>query len=107
MQDGKVTPFRLTPARATLTIRAIAKDTGKVILGDHALERMEQRDISDTEVYRILQVGDVLDQPVQTKLGEWKCKVVLRLKGNQSAGVVTIILHSGLLFAKTVEWETD
>ena len=76
-------------------IRAIAKDTSKVILGDHALERMELREISDTEVYRLLQIGDVLEDPKLTEFNEWKCKVVMKLKGNRSAGVVTIILHNG------------
>ncbi len=66
---------------------------------------MDEREISDIEVYRLLQTGQVLDEPMQTRRKEWKCKVVKRLKGNRQAGVVTIILHSGSLFAMTVEWE--
>jgi len=105
MSDGKVVPIQLSPARATILIRCVAAETANVILGDHALARMEQRSITDTEVYRILQCGDVLDVPTRTQHKEWKCKMVLKLKGNRTAGVVTIILHNGKLFAQTIEWE--
>jgi hypothetical protein len=46
-----------------------------------------------------------MDQPTRTERNEWKCKVVKQLKGNREAGAVTIILHNGKLFVKTVEWE--
>jgi len=100
-----VTPFRMRAERAQRIIREIAADTGKVIIGDHARERMELREISDIEVYRLLQTGHVMEEPTQTERKEWKCKVTKRLKGNREAGVVTVILHNGMLFAKTVEWE--
>ncbi len=103
--DRKVIPIGLRPGAAEKKIRELAADTDKVILSDHALERMEQREISDIEVYRILQKGHVMEEPTRTKQKEWQCKVVMRLKGNRDAGVVTIILHSGRLFVKTVEWE--
>ena len=105
MRTGEVVPIQLSPARATRLIRRIAEDTNNVILGDHALERMAERGISDIEVYRLLQHGDVLDIPTRTRRKEWKCKVVMKLKGNRTAGVITVILHNGKLFAKTVEWE--
>jgi len=105
MSDGKIVPLQLTPARATILVRRVAAETANVILGDHALERMAERTITDTEVYRILRFGDVLDVPTRTPQKEWKCKVVMRLKGNRTAGVVTIILHNGKLFAQTIEWE--
>jgi glucuronate isomerase len=76
-----------------------------VIIGDHAKQRMKEREISDIEVYRILQTGHVMEEPSQTERKEWKCKLVRALKGNREAGVVTIILHSKMLFVQTVEWE--
>jgi len=80
-------------------------DTSKVIIGTHALGRLAEREISDIELYRLLQTGHVMDQPTRTERNEWKCKVVKQLKGNREAGAVTIILHNGKLFVKTVEWE--
>ena len=97
--------FRLRPEKAQAIIREIAADTGKVVLGDHVRIRMAEREISDIEIYRILQTGHVMEAPTQTKHKEWKCKVTKKLKGTRDAGVVTIILHNRMLFAKTVEWE--
>ncbi len=57
------------------------------------------------EVYRILQTGHVMEEPTQTERKEWKCKIVKTIKGSREAGVVTVILQSGMLFAMTVEWE--
>jgi hypothetical protein len=44
-------------------------------------------------------------EPEATPREEWKCKMVLRLRGAREAGVVVIILKRGGLFVKTVEWE--
>jgi hypothetical protein len=105
MPNENVYPLTLSPARARALIAEIARDTSRVIIGDHAQARMEQRGISDVELYRILRCGDVLDDPSRTRHKEWKCKVVMRLKGSRVAGAVTIILHDGNLFVMTVEWE--
>lgn len=95
----------MRPERAQALVRAIAVDTSKVIIGDHAKQRMEEREISDIELYRILQSGHVMEEPSQTEYKEWKCKVVKTVKGNREAGVVTIILKNRMLFVQTVEWE--
>lgn len=79
--------------------------TENVVWGAHARQRMAERDILDVEVLRVLRQGFVDDRPELTELNEWKCKVTLKLRGSRTAGVVTIILHNGKLFVKTVEWE--
>ena len=101
----KVLQFRLRPEKAEQIIRETALDTSKVILGDHTRERIEERGISDIEIYRLLQTGHVFEDPVRTEQNEWKCKVIKKLKGTRDAGAVTIILHDGMLFVKTIEWE--
>ena len=100
-----VSPMRLTPAVAEKRIREAAKDSQNVILGNHARERMAERDIFDVDVFRTLRTGHVDDQPEKTEQGEWKCKATLKIRGGRTAGVVVIILISGKLFVKTVEWE--
>ena len=104
-KSAVVRQFRMRSERAQELVRSIAIDTSRVIIGDHARRRMAEREISDIEVYRILQTGHVMEEPSQTDMKEWKCKIVKTLKGNREAGVVTVILHSGMLFAMTVEWE--
>lgn len=103
--QGDLVNFRLTAKRAEQVIREIARDSANVILGYHAEERQHERDIFDEDVFRILRTGMVLESPVRTTRGEWKCKVVKRLRGNRDAGAVTIILLDGKLFVKTIEWE--
>ena len=50
-RQGTVVRFRLRPEKAQEIIRETAKDTANVILARHMLERIEERDISDIEVY--------------------------------------------------------
>ena len=104
-QKSSVVPYRLTIVMAEKRIRDAAIDSNNVILGHHAQERMEERGIYDVAVFEILRTGQVVGNPEKTENEEWKCKVVKKLKGAREAGVITVILHSGRLFVKTVEWE--
>jgi hypothetical protein len=97
--------MRLTPGVAEKRIREIAKVTDNVVFGDHARARMAEREILDVDVLKVLRTGFVDEQPELTEFNEWKCKITLKIRGGRTAGVVTIILHSGKLFVKTVEWE--
>ena len=97
--------MRLTAGIAQTRIREIAQASENVILGMHARQRMQEREIFDVDVLRVLRQGFVDGEPESTEFGEWKCKVTLKIRGSRTAGVVTIILHSGKLFVKTVEWE--
>lgn len=103
--NKSVAEFRLTPRVAESRINSAAKDSGNVIFGEHALQRMDERGIPDVQVLEILRTGIVPDKPERTEYGEWKCKVVKEIRGRRQAGVVTIILNNGRLFIKTVEWE--
>ena len=95
----------MTPTIAQGRIREIAKVTVDVVFGTHALQRMKEREINDMDAYRTLRTGFVDETPEQAAHGEWKCKVTLKIRGGRTAGVVTIILRSGKLFVKAVEWE--
>ena len=101
----KVTEMRLTSAIAEKRIHEIAMVTGNVILGKHAMDRMSERDITDADVFKVLRTGYVDDHPIRTNKDDWTCKITLQIRGSRIAGVVTIILHDGKLFVKTVEWE--
>lgn len=56
----------LTAAVAQKRIREIAQKTENVILGNHARERMSEREIFDIDVFRVLRQGYVDDAPEQT-----------------------------------------
>jgi hypothetical protein len=83
-----VTRYRLTPALAEQRVRKFAEASENIAWSSHALRRMNER-----------------GEPEGTAMGEWKCKMVHRLRGTREAGVVIIILKRGGLFIKTVEWE--
>lgn len=100
-----VAEMRLTVGVAQSRIRKIAEHSENVILGNHARERMAEREILDVDVFRVLRQGSIEGNPEKTERDEWKCKVTLKIRGGRSAGVITVILHNGKLFVKTVEWE--
>lgn len=106
MTHGSISPKRPRPQLLLRRIHHLAADSANVILSNHAIDRMAERDIIDVEVFRILRNGALSGEPEQTPKGEWKLKLVMRLRGNRDAGVVTIILHGNRkLLVKTVEWE--
>jgi Domain of unknown function (DUF4258) len=100
-----VSAFRLTCSVAEKRIHETASITERIIWGEHALKRMDERGITDVQVLEILRTGMVVDQPAKTERDEWQCKIIKELRGKRKAGVVVIILHKGRLFLKTVEWE--
>lgn len=100
-----VTPFRLTANMAEKRIRDAAVDTQRIKWSKHALDRMAERGFSDIDVLRMLREGGCFEPPEQTPRGEWKAKMVKKLRGARDAGTVVIILIDNCLLVKTVEWE--
>lgn len=100
-----VTRYRLTLAIAEARIKSTAQASENIKWSLHALSRMNEREIFDVDVLRILRRGVICGEPEETNSGEWKCKMVLRLRGTREAGAVLIILRKGALLIKTVEWE--
>jgi len=103
--EQSVARYRLTPAIAERRIKKLAENSENLKWSLHALERMELREIFDADVLRILRRGMISGDPEETPKGEWKCKMILRLRGSREAGTVVIILKKGGLLIKTVEWE--
>jgi len=98
-------PKTLNTKQAERLIESIAKNSDDVIFSHHALERMDERSISQQDVLRVLQSGMCGEAPHRDKKGNWKCKMIRHHKGNRDIGVVTVILRQGNLFIITVEWE--
>ncbi len=92
-------------------LRAIARfiateNTRNVFFTDHALERMEERDIPDVTVYRVLRNGHIKGDPEPGKNeGEWIIKICDAVRGRREVGVVTIVVNDKKLVITTVEWE--
>ena len=72
----------------------------------HVEGRMELRDIDHMMMFEVLRTGYLEGDIVPGKNpGEWKAKMVKKMKGNRELGVVTIVIRNTRLFIKTVEWE--
>lgn len=103
--NRNVTQYRLTANVAEQRIRQIALQSEKIKWSLHALDRMEEREIFDVDVLRVLRGGFISGPPEPQQAGEWKCKMTLKIRGTREVGVVAIILRTDGLFVKTVEWE--
>ena len=67
---------------------------------------MEDRDIPDVTVYRVLRDGHIKGDPEPGKnKGEGKIKVCDAVPGGREVGVVTIVVNNEKLVITTVEWE--
>ena len=104
--ERRVLPFRPRTEDLETTIHEIAKVDRYVYMGAHAKERLLDRGFTRVDAVRVLCRGHI-DGPIEpgNSPGEWKCKVVARLKGSRDIGVVTIVIEGKKLFIKTVEWE--
>ncbi len=105
--SGKaVAQFRPRATQLLATIRGTAKDSRHVYFGNHALSRMEERGITTLDALRVLRSGEIEGEiEAGQNFGEWKCKVVAKIKGSREVGVITVVMLTGRLFIKTVEWE--
>lgn len=108
-------PFRrpvrwdaLRSDEAQKTINEWSADTSRVVITDHAFDRIDERDadVLDTiTVYRVLQTGTVLDDPVRNEKGHWQATVAKRMPGGRDVCVVTVIVRDDrTLIVRTVMW---
>jgi hypothetical protein len=105
--SGKVVvQFRPLPSLFLGTIQKAAAESKNVSFSSHALDRMEERGITTLDALRVLRTGEIKGGIESGQnAGEWKCKMVKQIKGTREVGVITIVMRSGRLFVKTVEWE--
>jgi hypothetical protein len=94
------------PDEMLARIQHLAADSKNVGFSDHAEDRMEERGITDLDVFRVLRTGEISGaiEPGKHE-GEWKCKVVAPVKGRREVGVATLVIRNRKLRIKTVEWE--
>jgi hypothetical protein len=99
-------PFKPRPEMLRDLVHGLAADTDNISWSTHAHERMFERGITDKMAIEVLQKGDCKGSvEAGTKPGEWKLKLVRRVKGRREAGVVVLTVRNARLFVKTAEWE--
>lgn len=103
---GSVAAWRLTAGIARKRVRELAAESRNLVWTDHIQSRMVERGISVLDVLRVLRDGEIEDTPVRARIpGDWRVKLVRRLEGRRTAGVVTVIASRGVLILVTAEWE--
>lgn len=103
---GLPVPFKPRPETLRDLVRGLAADTDNISWSVHALDRMVERGITDKMAIEVLQKGDCKGEvEAGANPGEWKLKLVRRVKGRREAGVVVLTVRNARLFVKTAEWE--
>ena len=104
-------PVRWTALRsdeAEQIIRDWSQDTGRVVITDHAFERVDEREADGLDtmtVYKVLQTGQVFGDPVRNERGHWQATMARRMPGGRDACVVTVIVTDDrTLIVRTVMW---
>ena len=106
IDHSKVAIFRPRTGDLEKIIRALAEGRVGPGFSEHALDRMDERGITTLDVVRVLRIGGIKGEIGSGRsAGEWKCKVVAKIKGSREIGVITIVVAQRKLFVKTVEWE--
>ena len=82
MGIGVVKPMRLSDASFVKKLRAIAVDSHRVVLTDHAKQRMKQRRITLRQVLECLRRGRI-DEPAHVTIhGDWKATLEHQYAGD-------------------------
>ena len=67
---------------------------------------MSERDILDIDVFRVLRNGTLKGEvEAGRRTGDWKVKVVYRVRGSRDVGAVVVVTQAQRLVIVTVEWE--
>lgn len=104
--QSKAIAFKLRPETVRELVQRLAQESENVKWSVHALERMNERGITDKVALEVLRFGDVKGAVEAGKCpGEWKVKMVRTVKGRREAGVVVLTIRNAHLLVKTVEWE--
>jgi len=69
---GKVVSFGMTGVNAKDLIASITKDSSRIFFSDHALERLEERNISNKQAITCIKHGFISEGPYQALNGDWK-----------------------------------
>jgi hypothetical protein len=85
-----VKPLQLNDASFLKRVRAIVKDSHRVVITRHAKQRMRQRRINDRQVLECLRKGLVAEPAHLTIQGDWKATLEHQCAGDMVRVAVAI-----------------
>jgi hypothetical protein len=89
------------------TIRRIAKqNTEQVVFLDHAHMRMMERDISQRQILKALELGNLVDDIVWDTEAErgWKCKLTRMVTGESITAVAKLVERESITCLVVTVW---
>src|SRR5262249_30061622 len=103
-RPAKVVRIQPRPEVIRDLVHRLARDSANIKWSMHALERMEERAITDRMAVEVLRQGTLKGGVEQGKgPDELKVKMVRQMKGHREVGVVVVTIKSQNLLVKTVE----
>jgi len=82
MGMGTIQPLRLSAAGFLKKLRAIVKDSSRVVLTKHAKQRMKERRINQRQVMECLGKGRICEPAHLTIQGDWKATLEHQYAGD-------------------------
>lgn len=66
-------PRTLSGEDCVVKVRELVAEGGRVVFRQHAFDRMEERDISNAQVFHVLRRGNLIEGPAwSAKYGNWE-----------------------------------
>jgi Domain of unknown function (DUF4258) len=93
MGMGTIQPMRLTDAGFLRKLRAIVVDSHRVVLTNHAKQRMRQRRINQRQIMECLRKGRINEPTHLTIQGDWKATLEHQYAGDVVRVAVAIELQ--------------
>ncbi len=82
MGMGTVKPIQLSDAGFVKRLRSICQDTDRIVLTQHARQRMRQRRINMRQIVQCLRLGHIAEPAHPTIHGDWKATVEHQCAGD-------------------------
>lgn len=101
------TPLKMSAAAIQRVVRQRAQASERVIITDHAQERMEERGFTVTDVLAVLRNGGVYVAPFKNERGDWQADVERRMPGGRDAVAVTVVPSGQMLVVRTMMWRDE
>jgi Tol biopolymer transport system component len=86
--SAKILTLPLQKDQAQDILRQVAEDSSRIIFTNHAEDRMYEREITRTDIIRVLRTGSIKEGPSQAAKGNWEMKV----EGKSAGTWVTVAI---------------
>ncbi len=86
------------------TLRRLAADSKNILITRHALERMQERGISRTEVNRCLREGSQQGEAMATARGDWQVELLHTVAGRRLVVQAVLAVEESSLVIVVTTW---